>query len=669
MRSTVLGFCLGSVLFCAPPALAKLARSLGVGSVTDVGPEAGLVWLAMSQPFLFRGQDEVLVTSGRAGVYKSLDGGQSWVRGERGLLTPEGVEPYALGFCQSRSAPDIAYLITIQDGISRTADFGESFEPLVLLPNANLSDCAVDPADPAVVYTVAGFDALQTGVLFKSTDAGRTFSRVGAGLETVEGAYQMSVAPTNPQVVYVSDGYTGDLYVSSDGGLNFRLLPNAPAVSLGVYAHPTDDGTLFVVAFNDGLFRSTDGGDSFARAGAGLPAGAGFGLAFDPSDSAVLYVPAGAQGLFRSTDGGLTFERVNGLGEAELLGAGVTTVGVSPADNENPPVVYAGTSLGPFRSEDAGATFVPIHTGYRGVQVEDFAIDAAGRLLVAAINSVGVFRAIDSPGSYQIIGDTLPRAALTQLQAVAAAPDNPDLYLVAVNLFPGGDGAIFRTDDGGRSWSRAAVSLPPYFSFFTRIAFAPSDSRRVYVSSGVGGLLRSDDGGESFQQLQFFSLGSIAVDPGDPNLLYVGSRTGNRGLFKSADGGRTLQQLSVRVDIKTIALDPKRPQVLYAGLQMGTVIRSLDGGQTFALADRGLSGDRLLGLGADPRNPMRLLAWMHAGGLFRTEDGADSWSAVDTGETLRRSTAQAGGTSLIIDRADPTSVYVGNGSILQFVSP
>ncbi len=269
MRSTVLGFCLGSVLFCAPPALAKLARSLGVGSVTDVGPEAGLVWLAMSQPFLFRGQDEVLVTSGRAGVYKSLDGGQSWVRGER--------------------APDIAYLITIQDGISRTADFGESFEPLVLLPNANLSDCAVDPADPAVVYTVAGFDALQTGVLFKSTDAGRTFSRVGAGLETVEGAYQMSVAPTNPQVVYVSDGYTGDLYVSSDGGLNFRLLPNAPAVSLGVYAHPTDDGTLFVVAFNDGLFRSTDGGDSFARAGAGLPAGAGFGLAFHPSDSAVLY--------------------------------------------------------------------------------------------------------------------------------------------------------------------------------------------------------------------------------------------------------------------------------------------------------------------------------------------------------------------------------------------
>jgi len=556
----------------------------------------------------------------------------------------------------------------MQDGISRTADFGETFELLVRLPNPNLADCAVDPADPAVVYAVANYDPLQAGILFESTDAGRTFSRVGAGLEMVQGAYPVSVAPTNSQVVYVGDAYLGDLYVSSDGGLNFRLLPNAPAFSIGVYPHPTDDGTLFLAG--DGLFLSTDGGESFARVGAGLPEGTVDGLAFDPTDISVLYVPLGNQGLFRSTDGGLNFVRVSGLGEAELLGFGVTSVGVSPGDAQNPPVVYAGTSLGPFRSDDAGATFAPIHNGYRGVQVEDLAIDAAGRLLVVGINSVGVFRSTGSPGTYQVIGDALPRNMITNVQAVAAAPDNPDTYLVAGNLYPpSGDGAIFRTSDGGRSWSQAPISLPPYFSFSTRIAFAPSDPRRVYVSSGVGGLLRSDDGGQSFEQLQFFPLGSIAVDPGDANVLYVGSRSGGRGIFKSTDGGRTLQQLSVRADIKAVALDPQRPEVIYAGLLPGRVIRSLDGGQTFAPADIGLGGDRLLNLGLDATHPMRLFAWMHAGGLFRTDDGAESWTAVDTEETLRRSTAQAGQTALVIDRADPTSVYLGNGSVLQFVNP
>jgi hypothetical protein len=62
---------------------------------------------------------------------------------------------------------------------------------------------------------------------------------------------------------------------------------------------------------------------------------------------------------------------------------------------------------------------------------------------------------------------------------------------------------------------------------------------------------------------------------------------------------------------------------------------------------------------------MRLFVWMHAGGLFQSDDGADSWSAVDTGETLRRSTAQAGQTAMAINPSDPEHVYVGNGSVLQ----
>ena len=132
-----------------------------------------------------------------------------------------------------------------------------------------------------------------------------------------------------------------------------------------------------------------------------------------------------------------------------------------------------------------------------------------------------------------------------------------------------------------------------------------------------------------------------------------------------------LHELKEVLLFSSIALDPERPNVIYAGLrQFGRVIRSLDGGQTFAPAEVGLSGDRVLGLGVDPGQPMRLFVWMHAGGLFRSEDGADSWTAVETEETLRRSTAQAGQTELVISaRGGQTRVYMGNASVLEFINP
>ena len=655
MRSIVPRVCFGLVLSCSLPAQAELGHELGIGSITDVGPEAGT-----AGSFRFRTREEILVVSLRSGVYKSFDGGQSWARRVHGLIAFFGVEPYALSLCQSESAPEIAYLITTQDGISRTPDFGESFEPLVLPPNAALADCAVDPVDPSVVYVLAFFVPSKR-ILFKSTDAGRTFSEIGEGLERVEQAFQMAVAPTNPEVVYISNAETpGGLYVSSDGGLNFRRLPNAPA-SDSVYPHPTQDGTLFLVGTN-GVFLSTDGGDSFVRVGAGLPDRGN--LVFDPSDPSVIYAALSVQGLFRSTDSGLTFERVSGLGEPELLGRGVGAVGVSPGDAQNPPVIYAGTSLGIFRSDDSGATFVPARNGFRATQVQDLAIDGAGRLLVATINSVGLFRSIE-PGVYEIISGKLPRETVVGLQAVAAAPDDPDVYLVAGGFSD--IGTIFRTGDGGLSWSPAEVSQLP-FATRMRMAFAPSDSSRVYVTAG-GRFLRSDDGGQSFRDLQPELLGSVAVDPSDPDVVYVGSWSTGRGIFKSPDGGFTLGQLSVRADISAIILDPERPEVLYAGLRAGRVIRSLDGGETFASASVGLLGDRVLGMGIDPKLTTRLFVWMHGAGLFRSDDGADSWTAVETEEAWRRSTAQSGQTALVIEPGTPTRVDLGWGSVLQFVNP
>src|SRR5262249_45528800 len=333
------------------------------GLVTDVGPEGGLI--GGLEPFLFNGPDEILVMAGRAGIHKTIDGGQNWMRSGSGLVDAVGVEPGIQSLCQSRSAPEIASASPLFDGVYGTSNFADSWDRAIT-PMGNPGwSCAVDPSDPAVVYALAQYPTVSfPGRLFKSTDGGSTFSAVGAGLpdQQQQFSFGLAVAPTNPSTVYVGLSLpSSGLYVSSDGGLNFQPLPNSPSFPYAVYAHPTDDGSLLVLT-DSTLFLSVDGGASFSPIGDGLPRLPGT-LAFDPVDPSVVYAPGGPDGLFRSVDGARTFKRLDALEADQLRGLGVTAVGVGPRNQTDPPVIYASTSLGPIRSDDGGSTFAPIHNG------------------------------------------------------------------------------------------------------------------------------------------------------------------------------------------------------------------------------------------------------------------------------------------------------------------
>jgi len=297
---------------------------------------------------------------------------------------------------------------------------------------------------------------------------------------------------------------------------------------------------------SSGLFLSTDAGESFARVGAGLPSRVMHAtdmIAFDSADPTIVYAPEDTSGFYGSKDGAQTFVRLDGLSERDLVGDGVNRIGVTMPSGEKGPTIYVGTSLGPYRSDDRGESFKPIHAGYRGVGVRDLAIDAAGRLLVASVVSGGVFRSTED-GAYEIIGDTLPFPFVYSLEAVAAAPDDPELYLAVVSdAFV--TAHIFRTTDGGHSWSEAPVFGPPVGGFLHPV-FASSDATRVYGVM-VGVFVRSVDGGQTFESRSFpywsgpFVNHRVAVDPTNPDVIYA---SGGDGLFKSTDGGDTFQQVA-----------------------------------------------------------------------------------------------------------------------------
>jgi len=145
--------------------------------------------------------------------------------------------------------------------------------------------------------------------------------------------------------------------------------------------------------------------------------------------------------------------------------------------------------------------------------------------------------------------------------AVAPSPVDPDAAVVVTI----GNG-VFSTEDGGASWTRAAFApFEPFFGSFVRITIAPGNMSRVYLIARGPGLARSDDAGRSFRQLFAERLGAIAVDPTNPDVIYLGAFDNGHGLFKSVNGGNTVVSLGVPGNFSSLAVDPRHPQTVYAG--------------------------------------------------------------------------------------------------------
>lgn len=258
-------------------------------------------------------------------------------------------------------------------------------------------------------------------------------------------------------------------------------------------------------------------------------------IALDPLQQDALYVAAASGGLWRSTDAGDTFKPAwpdhytQAMGAVTTAADGTIYVGTGEANPGGGSLTYTGTGV--YKSTNRGRTWT--HLGLRDS------------------GAVG---------------------------AIRVDPSNPDRIFVAAagSLFnPGGDRGVYRSDDGGRSWTRVLAGDTDTTGA-SEVMFDPTDPQRVYAVmwdhrrqpdlrsySGVGsGLYRSEDGGDTWQRLDGLAavapdLGRIGIGiaPSDPDRLYaiVGrGETSNNffdGFFTSADGGDSWERLPDSEDL------------------------------------------------------------------------------------------------------------------------
>ncbi|MEW5826344.1 MAG: hypothetical protein AB1778_05880 [Candidatus Bipolaricaulota bacterium] len=575
------------------------------------------------------------------GVYKTADGGDSWVElsgaGSRLPQPPETagfsglvVDPwmpdtlYLFGGCDvevdlSRSGVASAKLNTVY----RSTDAGATWDNLddghFGANSGPIKGLTVMPGAPDVMFVGAAHG------VFRSLDGGRSWEAVHNGLPFLSTAgVWMSARGTE---IYVPT-LGGGLFVGAvgDGGRTVVWAKESafttPIAHVQLTIDPSDSDTLYASAYPGGVFKSTDGGDSFSEQNFGLPSfeiddplrQGYYALALAPSDSQVAYLGLYGVGVYKSCDGTDTWVPANGEDDV-LAGQPVTALIVSEQDAR---LVYVGTEDGVYRSSDGGTRWSLLSdpTLEAPIDVRTLAFGGGGALLIGTKGyeifryGGGTFVQLDGFGNAGAIWPIWDDRPLYQYTALAFHPTDPST--VILGTFPAG---IFISHDAGQTYRESNVGWGNDGVF--SVVFHPDDPETIFVGT-YNGVNVSTDGGEHWRTLdngwpEEQWVFSIAFDPADPDILYACSKNGeNEGtgrdgfhgiVMKSIDGGNgwfeIMNGLDRRCEFYKIIADPMRPGRLYLATDSRGVLLSNDSGDTWEAWNTGLTS---LGAGSNGNN-------------------------------------------------------------------
>ena len=348
------------------------------------------------------------------------------------------------------------------------------------------------------------------------------------------------------------------------GALRWRCIgPYRGGRALAVAGIPGDASTFYFGAVAGGVWKTTDGGNTWEPLTDGTAISSVGAIAIAPSNHGIIYVGTGeaaprgnmtyGDGVYRSVDGGKTWSHL-GLKDTRQIGAVI----VDPNNADIVLVAALGHAFGPnaergvFRTTDGGKSWTKVLYKDENTGAIDVSFD--------------------------------PHNARTVYAALWQARRQP------WNFSSGGPGSgLYRSTDGGVSWKQlTGKGLPTGILGRIHVSISPADSKRIYamIEAEQGGLYRSDDGGDHWQRVNddgrlsqrawYFS--TVLADPKNADTVYAE----NTGLFRSSDGGKTFELLPARHgDHHGIWIDPIDPDRIIEASDGGASI-SFDRGRTWS---------------------------------------------------------------------------------------
>ncbi len=379
-----------------------------------------------------------------------------------------------------------------------------------------VSDIALDPSNAHTFYV-----GLATGGVMKTTNAGATFSAIFTD-QPVASIGALAVAPSDSSVVWVGTGEANDRNSSQWG---------------------------------DGVYRSTDSGDSWKHVGLdGTRTIAR--IIVDPGDPKTAYVaavgdlwqPSKERGLYKTTDAGATWIKVLSAPAPYDDRVGAGDVALDPQD---PSTIYA-------------ALYARLRTPWSFT---------AGPAAIDGKDLGGIFKSTDAGAHWTKLGGGLPQA--TRRIGLAVYPKDPKIVYAIVETDVGGainidqvrskEGGVFRSDDGGTTWTRQSA-LDARAFYFSQIRVDPTEPDRVYELTSMVHV--SENGGRTWREDRFSKVHpdnhALAIDPHDPKHLLLGT---DGGVYQSWDGGGLWAHLNrfAAGEFYRISVDSMKPHFRICG--------------------------------------------------------------------------------------------------------
>jgi photosystem II stability/assembly factor-like uncharacterized protein len=451
-------------------------------------------------------------------------------------------------------------------GVYRTTDGGEHWVR-VLAPGAGrpgeiITSVELCPSDPNIAY--AGGDR----AIYRSTDAGQTWTLVSGGAQPwgpsgIEAGWpiDMQCDPLDTNRVFANN-YNGGNFLSEDGG---RTWQNASQGYTGaqvrrVAVDPENPARVYAAA-RSGLWRSDDGGTVWnglyypPLSGPGMSGLEWTTIVVDPAQSDHLLASQSAWPgtLIESKDGGKSWQYLGDVGS--ILGSTTSSVGFvnvivfAPSDSS---IAYGGVSIDycalghemPYCTDDYPGAIIVSHDGGTTWQrvadrqaqkgpVIDLAVDPTNPQIVYAATANGLYKTVDGGTSWTLLGG-LPGKTV---RAVAVSPTDPQYVLVGIEAV-----GIYISADGGRTWRAGVAGLEANGSLHD-IVFDPTNPQVVYASDYRSGVYRSTNGGRTWQQIKQGLLNRAA--------LGLSISADGQHLYAAIDGGGVY-----RLDVNGIPPQP-----------------------------------------------------------------------------------------------------------------
>jgi photosystem II stability/assembly factor-like uncharacterized protein len=522
----------------------------------------------------------------QGGVYRSRDGGQTWESANSGIDLSGAWNWTGLINIDPTDSTHLYYTGTT-NGFYESRDAGETWvRREEVCPQ--VTALAIDPADGNHLYaaTYQHPDGQCSVPVYESEDSGATWTPL-AGIDAADDDWwHIATDPDDFETIYA--GGWNELYRSQDGGQSWASVRDGGCNWLAAGA-----GGVVYCGQGGPLLISRDRGASWEEHGLGEGRGGAERLPFaiDPKNPDTLYA-AGIGHVWRSTNRGREWSRMGRIDAMDRI-----RLTVDPRDGNRIFAVGADGYASVLRSTDRGRTWQ--ETGVDGWDGR-LSIDAAANVVYYPDASQTLYRSRDSGATWETFGTGYLTRGPWQLEA---DPTNSNRLWLAGEC---GSRLAVSTDNGATFSPVASLSD----ELCQPILLVGPTGRRIYVVRW-GAAFRSSDRGRSWSRLGDLPgiPRSAALDPADPDVLYVGLTSA--GAMKLSDGGDTIESVNTGLDgpsVRDLAIDPEDSRVVYAAT-VGGIFVSVDAGGSWWRLGRGLGSDRIAyAVAVDPSDPGRVYA-------------------------------------------------------------